>query len=156
MHYELFMRSALGEAALAAASGERADGAVAVLDEAMVAHGREGVSGSGDPTAHAVMVCLREAARRLGRAHLTGLTVFVVVEPCAMCAAALRLADADAVVYALADPREGACGSLAGGADEDRTGRRIRIVSGILADEAAELRPDVARSRAPAPGGSAS
>jgi tRNA(adenine34) deaminase len=153
MHYEMFMRAALGEAALAAGAGERADGAVAVLDEAMVAHGRESVRGSGDPTAHAVIVCLREAARRLGRTELNGLTVFAAVEPCAMCAAALRLADADEIVYALADPVEGACGSIAGGGDEDRSGRRLRIVSGILADEAGELWRAESGSRSSVMGG---
>ena len=99
------MRAALSEAAQAAHAGERADGAVAVLDEAMVAHGRESVRASGDPTAHAVLIAVREAATRLGRRSLAGLTVFCVVEPCAMCVGALQQADADGVVYALADPR---------------------------------------------------
>ena len=112
MNYELYMRAALAEAAQAARAGERANGAVAVLDEAMVAHGREAVRSSGDPTAHAVIIAVREAATRLGRRSLAGLTVFSVVEPCAMCVGALQQADADGVVYALADPVEGACHSV--------------------------------------------
>ena len=85
MNYELYMRAALAEAAQAARAGERANGAVAVLDEALMAHGREAVLSSGDPTAHAVIIAVREAATRLGRRSLAGMTVFSVVEPCAMC-----------------------------------------------------------------------
>jgi tRNA(adenine34) deaminase len=151
VNYELYMRSALGEAAKAAAAGDRADGAVAVLGEAMVAHGRDHVRSTGDPTAHAVLVAIRESARRLGKPSLSGLTVFVVVEPCAMCVGALMAADADSVVYALADPSEGACGSALHLADPDAGRRRLGVVSGILRDEAAELHDDrrAARSRAP-------
>jgi tRNA(adenine34) deaminase len=150
MHYELFMRAALAEAAQAVATGERADGAAAVLDEALVAVGREQVRSSGDPTAHAVMVCLREAARRLGRPTLAGVTVFVTVEPCVMCTGALLQADADEVVFALADPRQGACASALRLADSGAVPGRLRVVSGILADEAGELRPDLVGARAEA------
>jgi tRNA(Arg) A34 adenosine deaminase TadA len=144
MHYELYMRAALAEAAQARAAGERADGAVAILDEAMVAHGRESVVASGDPTAHAVMIALREAATRLGRRSLAGTTIFSVVEPCPMCVGALMACDADGVVFALADPREGACISTTKLADV----RRLQIVSGILQDDAARLRPDLATEAA--------
>lgn len=147
MNYEMFMRAALSEAARAAAAGERADGAVAVLDEAMVAHGHEQVSASGDPTAHAVMVCVREAARRLGRSSLAGITVFATVEPCPMCTGALLQADADAIVFALADPQEGACTSVISLADTERLPGRLRVVSGICSDEAAELRPELGNGR---------
>jgi tRNA(adenine34) deaminase len=148
MNYELYMRAALAEAAQAARAGERADGAVAVIDEALVAHGRPAVRGTGDPTAHAVIVAIREAATRLRRPSLTGLTVFSVVEPCAMCVGALQQADADGLVFALPDPIDGACGSaiaLAGGRGQMR---RLNVVSGILRDAAAELRPDLDGDRA--------
>lgn len=147
MNYELYMRAALAEAVLAAEAGERANGAVAVLDEAMVAHGRDTVLASGDPTAHAVMGALREAARRLGRASLAGMTMYSVVEPCAMCTGALLQSDADAIVYALADPREGACASAIRVADAQGLPRHLRIVSGILQEDAAEVRPDLAPRR---------
>ncbi|CAN5559425.1 tRNA adenosine(34) deaminase TadA [soil metagenome] len=143
MNYQLYMRAALAEAALAAQAGERADGAVAVLDEALVAHGHEMVVASGDPTAHAVMVAVREAARRLDRRSLAGMTVFATVEPCAMCVGALLQADADGVVYALADPREGACGSALRVSDAPGLPRRLQVVSGILQEDAAALRPDL-------------
>ncbi|MDQ3492542.1 MAG: nucleoside deaminase [Chloroflexota bacterium] len=146
MHYEMYMRAALSEASQAAAAGELADGAVAVLDEAMVAHGRAQVRALGDPTAHAVIGVLREAARRLGRPSLTGVTVFCTVEPCIMCVGALLESDADGLVYALADPL-GAAGSLIQLADSDLLPRRLRIVSGILQEEAADLRPDLREGR---------
>lgn len=146
MHYEMYMRAALSEASQAAAAGEFADGAVAVLDEAMVAHGRAQVRSLGDPTAHAVIGVLREAARRLGRPSLSGITVFCTVEPCIMCVGALLETDADGLVYALADPL-GAAGSLIQLADSDLLPRRLRIVSGILQEEAADLRPDLREGR---------
>ena len=122
MNYELYMRAALAEAAHAAEAGERANGAVAVLDEAMVAHGRESVAATGDPTAHAVMIALREAATRLGRRSLAGTTVFCVVEPCPMCVGALLACDADGVVFALPDADWGACVSAMKLAEIERYG----------------------------------
>ena len=144
MHYELYMRAALGEAAQARKSGERANGAVAILDEAMIAHGRESVINSGDPTAHAVIIALREAATKLGRPSLQGTTIFTVVEPCPMCVGALLACDADGVVFALSDPKEGACLSAMKMSEGSGVDRRLRVVSGILQDDAAELRPDLA------------
>ena len=127
MRYELHMRAAIAEATVAREVGEQADGAVAVLGEAMVARGHCQVAGSGDPTAHAVIVALREAARRLGRSSLSGLTVFAVVEPCAMCVGALLQSDADGIVYALADQAEGACGSAVQVADAPGLARHLRV-----------------------------
>jgi tRNA(adenine34) deaminase len=143
MNYELYMRAALAEAAQAAKAGERANGAVAILDEAMVAHGRDSVQATGDPTAHAVMIALREAATRLGRRSLAGATIFSVVEPCPMCVGALLACDADGIVFAIADPHDGAC--LSSGLVDPRVlGRRLNVVSGILQEDAGELRPDLA------------
>jgi tRNA(adenine34) deaminase len=141
MNYELYMRAALAEAEAAARAGERANGAVAVLDEAMVAHGRESVLETGDPTAHAVMIALREAATRLGRRSLAGTTVFCVVEPCPMCVGALQACDADGVVFALPDPQDGAC--LSNAPVVGPRARRLQVVSGILQEDAGELRPDL-------------
>lgn len=143
MNYELYMRAAFGEAIQARRAGERANGAVAVLDEAMVAHGRESVVSTGDPTAHAVIIALREAATRLGRRSLAGTTIFCVVEPCPMCVGALLACDADGVVFALADPTDGACLSVSTMVDPSELRRRLRVVSGILQEDAADLRPDL-------------
>ena len=138
MNYELYMREAIAEAHLGASGGERPRGAVAVLDDAMVVRAHERVIGTGDPTAHAVVIALREAARRLGRTALGGLVIFATHEPCAMCVGALLESDVDALVYAVPDPR-GAAGSALQLARSDVLPRRLRVVSGILEEDAAEL-----------------
>lgn len=139
MNYELFMRAAITEAAVARDAGERADGAVAVLDEALVARGHDQVASTGDPTAHAVMVVLREAARRLGSVSLGGLIVFTTNEPCAMCVGALLESDAGGLVFALPDARSGAAGSAIQLASGELLPRRLAVVSGILQEDAAEI-----------------
>ena len=96
------------------------------------------------------MVAIRGAARRLGRPSLSGVTVFSMVEPCAMCVGALLQSDADGLVYALRDPVAGACGSSIQLAETPGWPRRLRVVSGILRDDAAELRPDLDLDRADA------
>jgi tRNA(adenine34) deaminase len=136
MNYELFMGEALAEAQLAAARGERPIAAVAVVDEAMVARAHDRVEETNDPTAHAVMVALREAARRLGRVRLADATIFTTHEPCAMCVGALLESDVEALVFAVADPRDGAAGTVIQLAQHPSLGRRIKIVSGIRRDEA--------------------
>ncbi len=141
------MGAALSEARAAAADGERFDGAVAVFDDAMVARGRERVVANGDPTAHAPMVVLREAARRLDRISLSGLTLFSVLEPCPMCVGALLESDADALVFALADPRSGAAGSAVQLTGSDALPRRVHVVSGIMQAQAAEMGKPLRASR---------
>ncbi|MEA2678070.1 MAG: haloalkane dehalogenase [Chloroflexota bacterium] len=133
------MGAALAEARAAAADGDAPDGAVAVLDEAMVARGRSAVATTGDPTAHAVMNVVREAARKLGRTDLSGLIVFCAVEPCAMCIGALLESDVEGLVFATPDARSGAAGSIAKG--------QLSVVSGIMAREAAELRMATVRGQ---------
>ena len=139
MHYELYMAAALAEASSAAAAGERVDGAVAVLDDAMVASACDRVRGSGDPTAHAVIGTLREAAKRLGTTSLSGLTVYVVREPCAMCVGAMLESDIEALVYAVGNSRDGAAGTVIQLAQHPSLPRRIKVVSGIRRDEAEAL-----------------
>jgi tRNA(Arg) A34 adenosine deaminase TadA len=139
VNYELYMGAALAEARAAAAGGDAPDGAVAVLDEAMVARGRSAVSSTGDPTAHAVINVVREAARRLGRTDLSGLIVFSAVEPCAMCVGALIESDVDVLVFATPDAKSGASASVTKG--------QLSVVSGIMEREAAELRLAAVRSQ---------
>jgi tRNA(adenine34) deaminase len=139
MNYELFMGEALAEAQLALASGERPIAAVAVVDEAMVARAHDRVEQANDPTAHAVVVALREAARRLGRTRLADATIFTTQEPCAMCVGALLESDVEALVYALPNDVDGAAGTVLQLAQHPALPRRIKVVSGIRRDEAAEL-----------------
>lgn len=139
MNYELFMGEALAEAQLAASRGERPIAAVAVVDEAMVARAHDRVEESNDPTAHAVVLALREAAKRLGRARLADVTIFATLEPCAMCVGAMLESDVEALVYAVPDPLEGAAGTVVQLAQHGALPRRLKVVSGIRRDEAASL-----------------
>jgi tRNA(adenine34) deaminase len=149
MNYELYMGEALAEARTALARGERPIAAVAVVDEAMVARAHDRVRETNDPTAHAVVVALREAARKLGSSRLADATIFSTLEPCAMCVGALLESDVEALVYALPNHVDGAAGTVIQLAQHDRLPRRIRIVSGIRRDEAEELFTAAPANRAP-------
>lgn len=139
MNYQLFMGEALAEAQLAAERGERPIAAVAVVDEAMVARAHDRVEETNDPTAHAVVGALREAARRLGRVRLADATIFATQEPCPMCVGALLASDVDALVYAVPNDREGAAGTVIQLAQHPALLRRIKVVSGIRRDEVETL-----------------
>ena len=139
MNYELFMGEALAEARNALALGERPIAAVAVVDEAMVARAHDRVQETNDPTAHAVVVALREAARKLGTDRLANATIFATIEPCAMCVGALLQSDVEALVFALPNAEDGAAGTVLQLAQHPALARRLRVVSGIRRDEAEEL-----------------
>jgi tRNA(adenine34) deaminase len=139
MNYELFMGEALAEARNAIAAGERPNAAVAVVDEAMVARAHDRVVESNDPTAHAVIVALREAARKLGVTRLADATIFTTLEPCAMCVGALLESDVSALVFAMPNDKDGAAGSVIQLAQHPDLPRRLQVVSGIRRDEAEEL-----------------
>jgi tRNA(adenine34) deaminase len=148
MNYELFMGEALAEAQLALEDGRAPVGAVAVVNDAMVARGHDRVRDTNDPTAHAVIVALREAARKLGRARLGDATIFVTREPCPMCVGALLASDVEALVFAASNPVEGAAGTVLQLAQDGRLGRRLKVVSGIRCDEAEELLAQAVSPRA--------
>ena len=139
VNYEMYMSAALSEARAAGAAGEAPDGAVAVLDEAMVARAQTQIASTGDPTAHAVVVVVREAARRLGRADLSGVVVFSAVEPCVMCVGALLESNVDGLVFAMSDAAAGAAGSVLQLASGKALPRRLEVISGIMQREAAEI-----------------
>jgi tRNA(adenine34) deaminase len=139
VNYELFMGEALAEAQLAATRGERPIAAVAVVNEAMVARAHDRVLETNDPTAHAVIVALREAARKLGTERLTDATIFATLEPCPMCVGALLESDVEALVFAVPNAVDGAAGTVVQLAQNPSLGRRIRVVSGIRREEAEEL-----------------
>lgn len=138
MNYELFMGEAIAEARRAQERGARPVGAVVVVDEAMVARASDRVDESNDPTAHAVITALREAARKLGTTRLSDVTVFATLEPCAMCVGAILQCDASALVFA-SPCVDGAAGSALQLAQHPALPRRIQVVSGIRRAEADEL-----------------
>jgi len=133
------MQEALALAREAGVRGEVPVGAVAVHDGVIVGRGANAREGVADPTAHAELVAIREAARRLGRWRLSGVTLYVTLEPCAMCAGAMVLARIDRLVYAAGDPKAGAVGSLMDLSADPRLNHRFPVTRGVLADEAGEL-----------------
>ena len=133
------MGEALAEAQLAIARGERPIAAVAVVNDAMVARAHDRVEETHDPTAHAVIVALREAARKLGTERLADTTIFATLEPCPMCVGALLESDVEALVYAVPNTIDGAAGTVIQLAQNPSLGRRVRVVSGIRREEAEEL-----------------
>jgi tRNA(adenine34) deaminase len=137
---EQFMRLALREAARAGRAGEVPVGAV-LVDAAgeVVARGHNRPVGGCDPTSHAEIVALRRAARRLGNYRLPGTTLYVTVEPCAMCAGALVLARVARVVYGAADPKGGAARTLYRLLDDPRLNHRAEVIAGVLGAESREL-----------------
>jgi tRNA(adenine34) deaminase len=139
VNYELFMGEALAEARAAVARGERAHAAVAVLNDAMVARGHDRVQETDDPTAHAVVVALREAARKVGTNRLREVTIFSTMEPCPMCVGALLASDVEALVFAVPNRTEGAAGTVVQLADHAGLSRRLKLVSGIRREEVEEL-----------------
>ncbi|HEX9242519.1 MAG TPA: tRNA adenosine(34) deaminase TadA [Anaeromyxobacter sp.] len=141
------MREALALAREAAGRGEVPVGAVAVCDGRIVGRGGNGREGARDPTAHAELLAIQEAARTLGRWRLTGVTLYVTLEPCAMCAGAMVLARIDRLVYAATDPKAGAVGSLLDLSCDARLNHRFPVDRGILAEEAGELLRAFFRSR---------
>ena len=144
MNYELFMGEALAEAQLALSRGERPIAAVAVVNDAMVARAHDRVNESNDPTAHAVVVALRAAARKLGTVRLGDATIFATLEPCAMCVGALLESNVEALVFACPNGVDGAAGTVIQLAQHADLPRRMRLVSGIRRDEAEELFADEA------------
>ena len=115
------MQAALDEARLCGEAGEVPIGAVVVLNGEMIARGQNRVLRDNDPTAHAEIVALRAAATKLGNYRLNGCTLYVTLEPCAMCAGAMIHARLDRLVFAAADPKAGAAGSVLVGAESSPT-----------------------------------
>ncbi len=141
------MREALGLAAEAAAAGEVPVGAVALHEGQVVGRGRNAREGARDPTAHAELLALQEAARTLGRWRLTGVTLYVTLEPCAMCAGAMVLARIDRLVLGAADPKAGAVGSLLDLSADARLNHRFPVSRGVLGEEGGALLRDFFRAR---------
>jgi tRNA(adenine34) deaminase len=141
------MEAALAEARLAAEAGEVPIGAVIVRNGAIVASGQNRVLRDVDPTAHAEMVALRGAAQALGNYRLTGCTLYVTLEPCAMCAGAMIHARLDKLVFAATDPKAGACGSVLSVLNHPKLNHQMWADRGILAEESAELLRNFFRER---------
>jgi tRNA(adenine34) deaminase len=134
-----FMHLALEQARLAEAAGEVPVGAVLVVDGALVARGSNCPIGAVDPTAHAEIVTLREAARALANYRLAGSTLYVTVEPCLMCVGALVHARVARVVFGACEPRTGALGSTVDALASPSLNHRFEVTAGVCEDESRAL-----------------
>lgn len=143
--FEPAMRLALLEAAGAAGAADPDDADVPVgavildAEGVVIARARNRREADGDPTAHAEMVAIREAARITGQWRLTGLTLVVTLEPCTMCAGAVTMARLDRLVYGAEDPKAGAVGSLWDVVRDRRLAHRPEVLGGVLAGECTAL-----------------
>ncbi len=136
------MEAALALARQAAAAGEVPVGAVALHGGEIVGRGRNAREAARDPTAHAELLALQDAARSLGRWRLSGVTLVVTLEPCAMCAGAMVLARIERLVIGADDPKAGAVGSILDLAGDPRLNHRFPVERGLLAEECGRLLRD--------------
>ncbi len=134
-----FMEQALSLAREAASLGEVPVGAVAVYDGRIIGRGHNRRELDADPFAHAELLALREAARELGAWRLTGVTLYVTLEPCAMCAGGMVQGRLSRLVYAAKDPKAGAVGSLYNLVEEPRHNHRVQVTGDVLGGPSGQL-----------------
>ena len=147
-----YMHEALALARLAAGRGEVPVGAVVVLNGGIVGRGHNQPISSVDPTAHAEIVALRDAAQQVGNYRLTGATLYVTVEPCLMCVGALVHARIDTVVFGTPESKAGALESTQRAHEHPALNHRLTVVSGVLAAECRDLLQNFFRERREKPG----
>jgi tRNA(adenine34) deaminase len=133
------MRQALEQAERAARSGEIPVGAVIVREGEIIGEGHNRRESANDPLAHAELIAIREAAAALGDWRLVGCTLYVTLEPCAMCAGALVNSRVERLVFGTRDPKAGFCGSLGDLVTDERLNHRLEVTEGVLAEECARL-----------------
>lgn len=139
MSDEAFMREALALARQAGESGEVPVGAVLVKDGAVVGRGYNRPVSGRDPTAHAEVVALRDAAAHIDNYRLGECEIYVTLEPCAMCAGAILHARVRRIIFGAADPKSGACGSVVNLFADNRLNHHATVVGGVMAKESARL-----------------
>jgi tRNA(adenine34) deaminase len=147
MDDEMWMRAAVEEARNAKEKGEVPVGAVVCLGDAIVGRGFNQPIASHDPTAHAEIVAMRDAARRLGNYRLTGATLYVTVEPCLMCLGAMVHARIGRLVYGTEEPKSGAVASTVRDGEFAGHNHRFTVVGGVLADECRAIVQEFFRAR---------
>jgi len=132
------MRTVIEAARIAEDNGDIPIGAVIVLENKIIAKAYNQREQLADPTAHAEIIALTQAAAALENWHLNGCTMYVTLEPCPMCAGALVLSRMDRLVYGCDDPKSGACGSLYNIVADERLNHRLEVTSGVLAEQCRE------------------
>ncbi len=141
------MAQALAAARRAPAHADVPIGAVVVKDGRVLARARNAREKGADPTAHAEVLAIRRAAKKLGSWRLDGCTLYVTLEPCAMCAGAIVLARLDRLVYGASDPKAGFAGSLGDLCRDPRLNHRPAVTSGVCADECGRILVDFFREK---------
>ncbi len=141
------MALALEQAQMASATGEVPIGAIVVMADKIIGRGFNQPIGAGDPTAHAEIVAIREAARTVGNYRLTGATLVVTVEPCLMCVGALVHARIGTLVYGAPEPRTGAIHSTVKGGELPGHNHRFEVVGGVREDECRALMQEFFKQR---------
>ena len=136
------MKLAIEQAGIAQENGDVPIGAVIVFENQIIGRAYNQREQLQDPTAHAEIIALTQAAAALENWHLNGCTMYVTLEPCPMCAGALVLARLDRLVFGCDDPKTGACGSLYDIVRDNRLNHRLAVTSGVLADECSKLLQD--------------
>jgi tRNA(adenine34) deaminase len=136
---DVWMTEALAEAVLAEANGEVPVGAVVVLNDRIIGRGHNRPISQNDPTAHAEMIALRDAARTLNNYRLSGTTLYVTVEPCLMCMGALLQARVRRLIFGCYDPKAGAAGSLYNVSNDPRLNHQLEVTTGVCDDESRDL-----------------
>ncbi|NOT64541.1 MAG: tRNA adenosine(34) deaminase TadA [Methylotenera sp.] len=142
-----FMQQALILASLTAQAGEVPVGAIVVKDGVIIGRGGNAPIGLHDPTAHAEIAAMRDAAQHLGNYRLVDCTLYVTLEPCAMCAGAMQHARIARLVYGASDPKTGACGSVVNLMAEPKLNHHTEAVGGILAQECGAMLSDFFKQR---------
>jgi len=140
--HDVFMREALKEATAAYEADEAPVGAVIVHENRVIARAHNQRELLSDPTAHAEMIAITQAAAEIGSWRLAGATIYVTLEPCAMCAGAMVLARLDRLVFGATDPKAGACGTLYNIVQDLRLNHRLEVVRGVLAEDCSRLLTD--------------
>lgn len=143
----VFMRRALREAQKADSEGEVAIGAVVVQEGKIIARAHNRPLGLVDPSAHAEILALRRAAKKLGNYRLEGCDLYVTIEPCAMCAGAIVQGRLRRVVYGAPDPKAGACGSALTVLNHRKLNHQVEVISGVLAEECSAIVREFFRRR---------
>jgi len=147
-----WMEQALEQARMAAQAGEVPVGAVVIKDGKILGSGHNRNLFDNDPTAHAEIVALRQAAATLGNHRLTGCEMFVTIEPCAMCAGAMIHARVARLVYGASDPKAGAAGSVLEVLNHPRLNHQMKIIPGVLAQQCSEILQEFLRTKRKTPG----
>ncbi|MBC7757134.1 MAG: tRNA adenosine(34) deaminase TadA [Bdellovibrio sp.] len=142
-----YMQMALELARQAALNGEVPVGAIVVKNGEVIGRGANAPIGLHDPTAHAEIIALREAAQQVGNYRLVGCTLYVTLEPCAMCSGAMQHARITKLIYGASDPKTGACGSVVNLMTEAKLNHHTEVLGGVLAQDCAAVLTDFFKQR---------